>query len=104
MILELRDNNLYATGRIIEFSDGEALLTREPLKVIGNELDKYHTVTAFDRIDVLAWKYYKNFISDASKYWWVIADANYIINPLDLSDFIGKEILIPDLARIRLEL
>jgi hypothetical protein len=50
-----------------------------------------YTVTAVDigRIDLIAWKYYRNV-----NWWWVIAMVNHIANPLtDL--VIGQVLLIP---------
>ena len=102
--LVLKENNPYSIGYVVDFNETESILVREPLIIKGDETDKYHTVTEFDRIDTLAWKYYRNFVEDASKYWWIIADANNIHNPLDLSDFVGKQILIPDIVRVKLEL
>ena len=104
MELELRDNNLFINGTVYDFGDDEQILLRENMEIIGNEMDKYHIVKENDRLDVLAWTYYKNIVEDASKFWWLIADANKIYNPLDLSSYVGKEILIPDLIRIRLYL
>jgi len=102
MSIAVKDNNLYSTGRIIVFNTGERMLVRDQVIIEGNEQDKYHTVTAFDRIDLLAYKYYEKSVEDSSKYWWIIADANNITNPLDLSEYVGKQILIPDFARINL--
>ena len=106
MSLEVNDNNLYGNGRLIVMDDGsnEELLRREKLSIIGDERDRYHTVKEYDRLDTIAYKYYKNIAEDSSKYWWLIADANNIMNPFDLSEYVGTEILVPDLARIRLSL
>lgn len=102
-VLELRENNLYINGEVIDFGD-EQLLIREPLVIVGNELDRYHVVTEYDRIDLIAFRYYKSVSIDPSKWWWVIADANNIIDPFDLSEYVGKNLLIPDLNRIKLVL
>lgn len=102
--LILKENNAYSIGYVVEFDEVEKILVREPLGIKGDESDRYHTVTDFDRLDLLAWKYYQNYVEDASKYWWLIADANNIQNPLDLEEFIGKQILIPDIIRVKLEL
>lgn len=104
MDVTLRGNNLYRNGSIIQFEDGEQLLIREPLQIAGTIRDNYHTVLRTDRLDILAYKFYSSFVEDSSKYWWVIADANNITNPLDLSLLIGKEILIPNILTILLEL
>lgn len=98
MELELRGNNLYRNGEIIVFDNtDEKLLHRELLSIKGTVKDTYYTVKMNDRIDLIAFNHYKNQVEDASKYWWVIADANNITNPLDLSEYIGKEILIPNI-------
>lgn len=101
--LEIPENNLYVNGSIVDFGD-EQILQREKLVIIGTELDTYHTVKDEDRLDLIANKRYSGKVPDASKYWWVIADANNIQNPLDLSDLVGSEILIPDILTIKLEL
>lgn len=103
--IEVRDNNLYSNGFIYVYPDDDELeLLRPLLNIEAAEEDEWHTVTESDRLDKLAWKFYKNVVSDASKYWWIIADANNIYNPLDLSELVGKSILIPDILRIRLML
>lgn len=98
MSLQLRTNNLYRTGAVTQFSNGEQLLTREQLTLVGDEEDKYHLVREGDDLTILAWRYYRKIGVDVSKYWWIIADANNIHNPLDLSDLVGTEILIPNLT------
>lgn len=102
-MIEVRDNNLYVNGSVVVFpAEGEQILQRDVLTIVPKNNDKYHTVTVFDRIDILAYKYYSPFVEDASKYWWVIADANNIMNPLDLSEYVGQRLLIPDILRVRL--
>ena len=104
MAIKVRENNLYINGRIIEFPNGEQLLLRDLLIIKGEQGDEFHTVVNGDRLDVLASRRYRKFVEDASKYWWVIADANSIQNPLDLSEFIGTQILIPNILNLRLKL
>lgn len=102
MELILRENNLYRNGFVIDFGGGEEALLRNPLILEGSIEDEYYTVRADDRIDIIAYDRYKNYVADSSKYWWVIADANTIINPLDLSKWVGKEILIPNILNVLL--
>jgi hypothetical protein len=52
-------------------------------------------------LDALAERYYGGIVTDASKYWWILADANGIPNPLDLSNVVGSMLLIPDLFRVQ---
>lgn len=105
MDLILRENNLYRNGVLIEFEGtDEVLLSRDLLDIEGTLQDSYHTVLESDRLDLIAYKYYKNKVSDSSKYWWVIADANAIYNPLDLSELVGEEILIPNILNTKLKI
>lgn len=101
--LELKYNNLYINGVIIGTPDGD-LLQRDSIIFQEDSNTQYHTVTQFDRLDLLAYKFYKDLVDDSSKFWWVIADVNNIMNPLDLTDLIGKKIIIPDILRVLIEL
>jgi hypothetical protein len=101
---EVRQNNVFRNGRIVEISSTEKLLVREKFETVGTVEDRWHLVKTTDRLDVLAWKYYGSRYDDASKFWWVIADANNIMNPLDLSELVGKEILVPEITRVLLNL
>lgn len=102
--IELRENNLYVNGLHYIFSNGEELLLRPKLNLVGNERDQYHIVKKDERIDLIAYKYYSNRVEDSSKFWWVIADANDIQNPLDISEYVGKQILIPNISNLLLTL
>jgi hypothetical protein len=103
--LELRLNNLYVNGYIVEFpEDQEEALYRDRLVIDKDINDQYHTVVEGDRLDLLAYQYYRFDVPDASKNWWIIADANSIFNPFDLSEFIGKDLLIPNIQRVILML
>lgn len=105
MALQLQDNNLYYNGYINYYeADGEGELLREKLVVLPQQGDVWHTVMVRDRLMKLAYDFYKDYVPDASKLWFVIADANNIYDPLDLTEWIGKDILIPDIIRIRLDL
>lgn len=97
MEITLNGNNVYRNGSILLFDEGDGMLVRDTIDFVGGGEDMYHTVKQADRIDLLAYNYYKNRVADASKFWWVIADANNIENPLDLSEFVGKDILIPNI-------
>lgn len=103
--IELSEANPYANGgRIIAFDDGQMALLREPLEWVPSNEDSYHVVHATDRLDLLAFKYYKKYTENPEKYWWVIADANEIENPMDLSDVLGQPIIIPNLLNVKLQL
>lgn len=96
-IINVRGNNVYRNGRLIEFEDDESMLIRTKVEFTSKVGDGYYKVRTEDTIDMIAWAKYKDEVEDASKYWWVIADANNIHDPLDLSDFIGTDILIPSI-------
>lgn len=105
MELELRGNNLYRNGFLVDFQyTDEVLLLRDPIDYVSTVKDLYHQVAKEDRLDLLAYKYYSGVVEDASKYWWVIADANNVMNPLDLEGFVGRDILIPNILTVLLKL
>ena len=89
--------DLYAGGSQIVFSSGEGKLQRTKTEYEGREGDSYHTVKYEEVITGIAYQHYKNKVDRPSRYWYIIADANNIQNPLDLTSFIGQEILIPDI-------
>jgi hypothetical protein len=104
MQLDISSNNLYYNGRVIYFpATQEALLVREIQTFTPSPGDKYYTLKENERLDLLAYRFYKDEVPDPSKYWWAIADANRIYNPFDLADFVGKDILIPDIQQVKLK-
>lgn len=101
----LDPSNLYATGKVLVFPEGDEILVMQDLVITPKEQDEYYTVRTNDRIDLIAHKYYGKKVANGSRYWWVIAIANGIgiDEPvLDLSDFVGQNILIPDIFRVKL--
>ena len=57
--------------------------------------DQYFTVTKVEenRLDIVSQKYY-----GTPRYWWVIAIANYIIDPFDLA--VGTNLRIPPILSL----
>jgi hypothetical protein len=49
-----------------------------------------HTITESDRLDLLAYHYYRN-----PEKFWLIGDANASLDPLELARTPGRPILIP---------
>lgn len=96
------DYDLYYNGRVLIFDDGSAILTRDLIEYKSQQSDQWHTVMQTDTITYLAWYYYSKYSDTPSRYWKYIADVNNITNPLDLSEYVGKDILIPDWSLIRL--
>ena len=91
---------MYQTGFITEL-EGLPFLTRRKLSIKPRNGDNWHIVTKADKIDALAWQYYKPFTKNADKLWWIIADANNISNPSLLSNYAGRFLLIPEFFRVQ---
>lgn len=103
--LEVRINNLYRNGRLYVFPDtDEMLLIRDKYQTVGTLEDQYHYLIEGETLDGLAYKYYSDLIEDSSKFWWILADANDVYDPFDLSPYLGTEILIPNLFTTLLKL
>ena len=100
--IERRDSDLYFNGRLIVFPNGEQLLERDLISYESKQPDVYHTVMQGDRITSIAARYYGAFTENPAQYWKYIADVNNIENPLDISAYIGKNIIIPNFYLIRL--
>lgn len=90
----LRQNNPYITGYIINYPEGDQSLERFKIKYNPSVKDKLHTVTDFDTLWSLSYDNYGD-----SKWWWVIADVNNIDHPCILQ--VNTNIIIPDLDKIR---
>jgi len=100
--IQLPVSNLFANGQMIVFADGTGKLVRTKSVYVPSEPDDYHSVKYGDRLTSIAFKFYRNKVQLASHYWWVIADANNIKNPLDLTALVGKEIVIPNILNFKL--
>lgn len=99
----LGENNLYNSGFIDSFSDGVFELNREFVTYKRSDGDLYYTVRIGDEIDDISYRHYRESEENPSDLWWVIADANEIENPQDLSGLVGTEIVIPYLEQFRLQ-
>ncbi len=103
--IEIAEGTLYSVNsRIIDFGDGEYVLIREALEWVPGNEDSYHTVKDGDRLELLAQNFYKGYTENAHRYWWVIADANNIENPLDLTGLLGTNIIIPNILNVKLKI
>ncbi len=98
--LKLRKNNLFANGKLIQFTDGDQYLIREQYQLSQFENFENHVVKQNDDLTKIAYNYYKGKVKDASKYWWLIADVNDITTPYDLTAWVDKTIQIPDILEI----
>jgi hypothetical protein len=102
--LTLKNDNLYQTGQIEQYSDGTEMLIREKIAYVKTGKEKIYTIRKGDTLRKIAFDKYKNIISEPQNWWWVIADINEIENPLFLSELIGTKIIIPDLYQAKLSM
>jgi len=87
--------NPYSNGDIIVFDDGSQLLKRNQIEYTPSAgKDVVHTIIENDTIWGIANKFYGD-----DKWWYIIADANQLYNPLVLE--IGMDLIIPDLDVIK---
>jgi len=70
---------------------------RPPIEIPACEDDVFHMVTDADRIDALAWKYYRN-----PHYGWIIAEANNIACPWKLKT--GMVLRIPAPSTVEMQI
>jgi len=99
----LKSNNLYRTGYVVDFGT-EKVFTRDKVTLQNKSASTYHTVIDGDRLDLIAYKYYSKKVADASKYWWVLADVNDIYDPMDITEYVGQQLVIPDILNVLLNL
>lgn len=93
----------FKNGREIVFSDGTSIVTREKIEYVENDDDSFHRLQNDESLDEIAHRYYKDQVIDAHRYWWIIADANGIHNPLQLDQYLNTELVIPDILRFKLQ-
>ncbi len=105
MSIKLPDNNIYANDNsvLIRTQDNELRLVRTPMIIPPDELDKFVIIKDNDQLTIIAWNAYKEFVDDASKYWFILSDANpQIRNVVKLKQYAGQNLRIPDFNRVRL--
>ena len=94
----MKDSSRYNWSVWYADKNGDFFGTRQPLKLREHETDFFHVVTDTDskRIDLIAWKYYRDV-----NLWWIIAEFNNIINPLEIP--VGTTLKIPSYERIQMK-
>lgn len=93
----LTTNLFNSRGFIVKYIEGDMSLERMRLNPKPSPKDKLHTIRDFDTLWDLAYDFYGN-----SKYWWIIADVNKIINPFELE--VNSNLIIPDIDKVRASL
>lgn len=101
-VIRRKTSDLYVNGFIEEFPNGDIYLERDHIEYTSKEPDIYHPVIKGDTLTYIAWRYYKSVTDHPSRYWKYIADVNEIENPLDISEFIGLTLIIPNFHLIRI--
>lgn len=93
--LQLREENLYAKGYVIELEGGRLLLKRNILQYTPSAAnDRTHELREGENLWDVAFRSYTN-----SKWWHAIADVNNIYNPFEIPE--GTDLIIPDIDVIR---
>lgn len=98
-MISVKRDNPYRDGTLYEFGN-EALLLESDFSYTAGIEDRYHRVQDHDTLPSLAQKYYGKQRRYAFRLWWVIAKANEIVDPFDITNLSGQDILIPDLAKL----
>lgn len=86
--MALNNNLYYIKSKVINYKEGDSSLQRNRLTFVVSQEDRFHTVIDEDTLTELA----NRFLGD-SILWYVIADANGIMDPFILKT--GISLLIP---------
>jgi hypothetical protein len=101
--LRLNDDNPYSGGELLVRDDDTAELHVVLPDYQPGPGDRFHpALLPGQMLDQVAWEYWQDEVENAERWWWVLASVNNIDNPLDLTEHVGRRLLIPDLARYRL--
>lgn len=93
--IKIRINNPYSTGYLAKVGDNTLLYRSKLNYQIGqSQGEKHHRVKEDEQL----WTIASDRLGD-SKYWWVLADVNNILNPFELTP--GLELVIPPLDIIK---
>ena len=102
-VLKRKTSDLFVNGFVEVFDNGDQYLERNHIDYQTKEPDIYHTVIEGDTLTYIAWRYYKSVTEQPSRYWKYIADVNEDIeNPMDLTEFIGLTVTVPNFQLIRI--
>ena len=87
----------YASSVLFSATGEEFLGTRPPIDTTPRPDDRFHTVVAGDRVDLLAARY----LGEADL-WWVLCDYNDIFFPLEIER--GAVLRIPSVEHVNMRL
>ena len=100
--IELEEASRFFGGELLIYADGTVDLQAQDYVRPDNFRFTLHTVVEGQTLDRIAFSKYGSQVENASRYWWLIAEANNIERPWDLSDLVGKEIVIPDFVQFQI--
>jgi hypothetical protein len=103
-MVELKDNNRFAGGTIKTFADGTQILVAPDIATPIAKIKDFNLTTVKARQDITAISYgqYNKTVSDASKYYWLLCEANNIKKPWELENLEGEELVVPDIIQFKL--
>ena len=87
----------YASAVLCTGQGDEFLGTRPRVDTTPRPDDRFHTVVAGDRVDLLAARYLGR-----ADFWWVLCDYNDILFPLELD--LGAVLRIPSIEHVNMRL
>ena len=87
----------YATAVLYTGQGEEFLGARDRVDITQRPDDRFHTVVAGDRVDLLAARYLGR-----ADLWWVLCDYNDIFFPLELE--LGAVLRIPSVEHVNMRL
>ena len=83
--------DLYSAGYALKYPNGDYSLERAIPSPILSDRDQIHTVMDGETLQSIAYRYYGD-----SGFWYQIAEANQIVNPISDEEFyIGRRLIIP---------
>ena len=87
----------YASTPVVSDGIRTRNMFRKPLDTTPHSGDTFYTVTAHDRIDLIAWHKYND-----PTFWWVIADYNNLMFPLAIES--GQKLRLPSYEHLVMDL
>ena len=87
----LRGNSPYDYATVITYDEGEVSLESNSLNISTKDGDLIHTVLEGQTLQNIAFKYYGD-----SGLWYLLAQANGIMNPFSDELYTGQQLTIPN--------
>lgn len=84
--------DLYSDSYTINYREGDSSLQRRAINHEADIDDKLYIVIQGDTITSIAYRFYR-----IPQYWFIIADANNLINPFNIE--MGDSLIIPNLDK-----